>query len=204
MGFTGWTDRAYDVLLDLQGEPSPSQLHAHRDELELQVRRPMQELCDALNDKDGLGTFWMNSLSDKAYGWQHTWASWWIARRLRISFTFDLDGPVLGGGSSSPAPDQVQLYRKVVDAEDSGTELAGIVRRLERAGFELQGSLMRRIPSEYADDHPRADLLRRRGIYAEKPIETCDLAAIRKDLRLLRKLTAWYTDYVVTTGWVRP
>jgi hypothetical protein len=204
MSFTGWTDRAFDVLVELQGDPSPSQLEARRDELERHVRRPLQDLCDALGETDEFGTFYLNGLSDKAYGWQRSYATWWIARRVRISFTFDLDGFVLGGGSSSPAPDQVPMFRKLVDEEGAGAELADIVRRLDRAGFDLQGSLARRIPSEYAADHPRAELLRRRGIYAEKPIDTFDLAEIRKDLRVVHKLTTWYTDYVVTAGWERP
>lgn len=204
MSFTGWSDRAYEVILDLQGDPSPAELEEHRDAVERYVRQPFQQLCDALEETGEFGKFWLGGMSDRPWGWQNQNATWWIARRLKITFTFDLDGFGLGGGSGSPAPDQVQLYRKVVDAEGSGTELADIVRKLDRAGFDLRGSKLQRLPSEFPEDHPRADLLLRRGIYAEKPIDTTDLRKIRKDLRALQALTNWYTDYIVPTGWEKP
>lgn len=204
MSFTGWSDRAYEVMLDLQGDPGPAELEEHRDAVERYVRQPLQQLCDALNETDEFGTFWPGGMSDRPWGWQHQNITWWIARRIKITFTFDVDGFALGGGSGSPAPDQVQLYRKLVDEEGAGTELADIVRRLERAGFDLLGSKLQRLPSEFRKDHPRADLLRRRGIYAEKPIETTDLRKIRKDLRELHALTTWYTDYIAPAGWEKP
>jgi uncharacterized protein (DUF2461 family) len=204
MGFHGWTDAAYDVLADLEGDPSPAQLETHRDDLERHVRGPLQELCDALNEKGEFGTFWLGGLSDRPAAWQRQRATSWIARRIRITFTFDLDGITLGGGSASPAGDQVELFRAMVDADASGGELAGIVERLLRNGFELTGPSRLRMPGKYSSDHPRADLLRLRSVYAEKPIDTDDIGQITKALRPLAELTAWYTDYVATTGWEKP
>ncbi|TCO17551.1 uncharacterized protein DUF2461 [Kribbella steppae] len=204
MGFQGWTDAAFDVLVDLEGDPSPAQLETHRDDLERSVRGPLQELCDALNEKDEFGTFWLSGLSERPAAWQSQRATWWIARRIRITFTFDLDGLTLGGGSASPAGDQVELFRAMVDAEASGAELAGLVERLRRNGFELTGPSRLRVPGQYSPDHPRADLLRLRSVYAEKPIDTDDIGLITKALRPLVELATWYTDYVVTTGWEKP
>jgi hypothetical protein len=164
----------------------------------------MQALCDELNGTGEFGTFWLSGLSDRAPAWQRTQATWWIARRIRITFTLDLDGFVLGGGSASPAGDQVTLFRAMVDAEDSGRELDRIVRRLLRDGFELTGPTRLRMPGQYAPDHPRADLLRRRSVYAEKPIDTDDLGLIRQAVRPLAELTSWYTDYVAPAGWEKP
>jgi uncharacterized protein (DUF2461 family) len=204
MGFRGWSDAAFDVLVGLEGDPSPDQLEMHRDDLERYVRGPLQDLCDELNGMKEFGTFWLGGLSDKPAAWQRQNGTWWIARRIRISFTFDLDGFVLGGGSASPAGDQVRLFRAMVDAEASGRELQALVERLVRDGFELTGPTMRRVPREYSPDHPRADLLRRRSVYAEKPLDTDDVELIAEALRPLVELTTWYTDYVVTTGWEAP
>jgi len=204
MGFRGWSDAAFDVLVDLEGDPSPSQLETHRDDLERYVRGPLQELCDELNGKGEFGTFWLSGLSDRPAAWQQQRATAWIARRIRITFTFDLDGLALGGGSANPETDQVPRFRAMVDAEDSGRELVGIVSALHRNGFELTGPTGVRMPHEYSPDHPRADLIRRRSVYAEKPIDTNDVGLIRKTLRPLIELTTWYTDYVVTTGWDKP
>jgi len=204
MGFQGWSDAAFDVLVDLEGDPSRAQLETHREDLERHVRGPLQELCDELNDKGEFGKFWLSGLSDRPAAWQRQHATAWIARRVRISFTFDLDGLTLGGGSAHPASDQVQRFRAMVDAEDSGRELAGLVRQLVRDGFELSGAAAVRMPRGYSPEHPRADLLRRRSVYAEKPIETNDVGLIGNALRPLVELTTWYTDYVATTGWEKP
>ncbi|WP_406049149.1 DUF2461 family protein [Kribbella sp. NBC_00889] len=204
MGFQGWSDAAFDVMVDLDGDPSPVQLESHRDDLERHVRGPLQELCDELNETGEFGKFWLGGMSDRPAAWQRQHATSWIARRIRISFTFDLDGFALGGGSAHPESDQVRRYRAMVDAEDSGGELAGIVETLGRIGFELTGPTAVRMPREYSSDHPRADLLRRRSVYAEMPVDTHDVGLIGKALRPLIELTTWYTDYVVTTGWEKP
>lgn len=204
MAFHGWTDAAFDVLVDLEGDPGPAQLEAHRDDLERHVRGPLQQLCDELNGTGEFGTFWLSGLSGHAAGWQHSRATWWIARRIRITFTFDLDGFTLGGGSASPAGDQVALFRQMVDAEPSGSELDAVVKRLDRNGYDVIGPIGRRVPAQFAPDHPRADLLRRRAVYAEKPLDTTDVTQIRKSLRPLVELTTWYTDYVATAGWEQP
>ena len=204
MGFRGWSDAAFDVLVDLEGDPSPAQLETHRDDLERSVRGPLQELCDELNADGEFGRFRLGGMSDRPAAWQRQHATAWIARRIRISFTFDLDGLVLGGGSAHPESDQVRRFRAMVDAEDSGGELAGIVGTLSRDGFELTGPVAVRMPREYSPEHPRADLLRRRSVYAEKPIDTNDVELIGEALRPLIELTTWYTDYVVATGWEEP
>ncbi|TDD14269.1 DUF2461 family protein [Kribbella turkmenica] len=204
MGFGGWGDAAFEVLVGLEGEPGPDRLEAQRESLERHVRGPLQDLCDELNEMDEFGTFWLSGLSGHPAAWQRQSASWWIARRIRISFTFGLDGLVLGGGSASPAGDQVRLFREMVDAEVSGHELAAVIERLLKVGYELIGSPLLRVPREYSPDHPRADLLKRRFVYAEKPIDTDDVDEIADALRPLVELTTWYTDYVATTGWDKP
>lgn len=204
MSFQGWPEAAFDVLVDLEGDPSPAQLETHRDELEQHVRAPLQLLCDALNDKHEFGTFWLSNLTNRPVMWQRQHATAWIARRVRITLTFDLDGLVLGGGSANATGDQVPLFRKMVDADGSGKELAAIVKKLERNRFELAGSTLLRVPREYPKDHPRADLLKRRSVYAEKPLDPDNLAEIRKAVRLVHGLTTWCTDYVSTAGWHRP
>jgi hypothetical protein len=204
MSFRGWSSAAFDELAAIEGDPSPVQLETHRGDLERLVRGPLQELCDELNEKEEFGRFWLSGLSDHPAAWQRQSATRWIARRIRISLTFDLDGLVLGGGSASPTGDQVRLFRAMVDAEDSGRELDALVGRLVRDGFELTGPAGARMPRGYSPDHPRAALLRRRSVYAEKPIDTDSVDLITEALRPLVELTTWYTDYVVTTGWEQP
>ena len=168
------------------------------------MRGPLQELCDELNETGEFGKFWLSGMSDRPAAWQSQHATSWIARRIRISFTFDLDGFALGGGSAIRRAIRSERFRAMVDAED----------KRRRAGRDRRDARPHRFRAHRADrgadaarvlaDHPRADLLRRRSVYAEKPIDTHDVGLIGKALRPLIELTTWYTDYVVTTGWEKP
>jgi uncharacterized protein (DUF2461 family) len=207
--FAGWPDAAFDVLLELEGEPSRVQLHAHRADLERHVREPMQLLCDDLNDDREFGTFYLGGLTDRPAMWQRQTATAWISRRVRITISLDVDGLAVEGGSANAAGDQVPVFRRMVAAEASGGELAGIVDDLHRDGFELVGPTLRRVPAGYGGDHPRAALLRRRSVFARKcldadPHRAASAGAIVAALRPLHALTTWCVDHVSTTGWEHP
>jgi len=73
----------------------------------------------------------------------------------------------LGAGIRVLAGDQLAAYRAAVDDPRRGRALAKIVAELERAGpYALGGEERQRMPTGFADEHPRADLLRRAGLYA--------------------------------------
>jgi uncharacterized protein (TIGR02453 family) len=67
-------------------------------------------------------------------------------------------------------PDQLARFRAAVADETSGAALVRILKPLVRAGFEVgsQGQLAR-VPRGFAADHPRADLLRRKGLVVSFP-----------------------------------
>ena len=60
----------------------------------------------------------------------------------------------------------LQRYRIAVDDAGSGADLARVVTKLQRAGYDVGGERYKRVPSGYPPDHPRAALLRRDGVYA--------------------------------------
>jgi uncharacterized protein (TIGR02453 family) len=78
------------------------------------------------------------------------------------------DRLVLGAGISLFTPDLLLEYRDRVDAPGPGRELAGILHRLGRDGYEVAGDCLRRTPRRYPADHERAALLRRLGLRAER------------------------------------
>lgn len=208
--FAGLPEAAYDVLLKLEGEPSASHFEAHRDEHERLVRRPMQLLSDALNQTapdDQLGTFHLSGLGSLPWGWQHQCTTAWIARRVRVTVRFDLDGLHVEGGWPGAAEGQLFRYREMVDAEHSGVELAEIAAELRAAGFEFVGSPLKRMPRGYPPEHPRADLLCRRSLFACKPLgadhwlHTPEAAErVRAELEPLYPLATWLVDYVAIAG----
>lgn len=69
--------------------------------------------------------------------------------------------------------DMLTRYRQAVDNEKSGKALVGLIRRLHaKHGLEVSGTQYRRVPKGYALDHPRAELLKNKGLRVE--IETID------------------------------
>ena len=53
-------------------------------------------------------------------------------------------------------------------ADASGTQLAAIVSRLEKSGYDIGGEELKRVPPPWPQDHARAELLRRKSLYVWK------------------------------------
>jgi len=80
---------------------------------------------------------------------------------------FSAAGLMTGTGYYSMATDQLESFRRAVDDEHRGVELATICAALEQQGYSL-GSMdeLKTVPRGYAKDHPRIDILRRKGLIA--------------------------------------
>jgi uncharacterized protein (TIGR02453 family) len=89
---------------------------------------------------------------------------------LRLS----ADGLGAGRGMHEMAPDQLDRYRRAVAADVSGQALTDIVAALRERDIGAHGhESLKNVPRGYPADHPRADLLRQKGLYAWKhwPVE---------------------------------
>lgn len=76
-------------------------------------------------------------------------------------------------------------YRAAVLAEPTGKEVAGLVKRLEKAGFRpIAMSSLKKTPRGVDPDHPRAALLRLKGLAVSFP-------PIPAELLYDRKLLGW-------------
>ena len=71
---------------------------------------------------------------------------------------FDFAGPVL------------DAYRAAAADARTGPALEAILAKLEKAGLRIEGAELKRVPAPYAADHPRAALLRRKGLNAWRDI----------------------------------
>jgi uncharacterized protein (TIGR02453 family) len=77
------------------------------------------------------------------------------------------DGLAAGRGVWHLEGEQLTRFREAVDEDASGEELAEIVRRLESGGVEvISRDALKSAPRGYDKAHPRADLLRRKGMAA--------------------------------------
>ncbi len=61
-------------------------------------------------------------------------------------------------------------YREAVSGDKGGVELQAAIAAVRKAGdYEVGGERYKRVPRGFEADHPRADLLRYKGLYASSP-----------------------------------
>ncbi|MFI5695373.1 DUF2461 family protein [Kribbella sp. NPDC051586] len=173
--FDGWPRAAFDVLLQLEGEPSAEVRRQCRRDRERLVRQPMIGLLNAVADADpeyedfavwGYGEVLLHA-------WQRQNSIVRLARNVELGVRFDLDGlTVVLAWWYAPSA-QIERYRTAVGDEGSGRRLVAIVRELEREDFVISGDLLKRPLRGYPADHPRAQLLRHKSVIASRPLG-CD------------------------------
>ncbi len=197
--FTGWPREAFDVLLQLDGEPSEEVRERCRRGRERLVRQPMIALMNDVADADGTyEDFSVWSFGKLPWYWQHQPAVVRIRKFLELSLGFDLDGlQVQGAWWYAPGP-EIERYRQAVNGE-----LSDIVDALRAKGFAITGDVMKRIPRGYERDHPHAELLMHRTLLAQRPLGCDDwlhtpqvvdrvLAAFGD----LRPMMSWFSTHV--------
>ena len=171
--FEGWPEEAYDVLLKLDGDPSPAFRESLRKEREQLVRKPMIALLQDVADADvSYDDFAVWGFRIMLWPWQRQAARVVIERNVELSVTFDLDGLYVGGGGWFFGPVR-EVFRAAVADESSGPALVAILETLRARGYEISGDVMKRVPRGYPADHPRAELLRHRSLAAGRPLG-CD------------------------------
>jgi uncharacterized protein (DUF2461 family) len=74
-----------------------------------------------------------------------------------------------GAGYYSMAKDQLARFRAAVDADHTGKEVAEVVSALASTGYSI-GAMdeLKSAPRGYPRDHPRIELLRRKGLMASR------------------------------------
>lgn len=169
--FTGFPAAAFDFYARLSDDDNNSRdwFDEHREVYEQAVRIPMEALL-ARADEDGWGdgkVFRPNRdvrfSNDKRPYKTHCGAV--IAFRDgtgRASYYAELNATGLraGCGYWELSRDQLDRFRRAVDDDRKGDELAMIVASLTVDGVEVAGSTLKRAPRGYPVDHPRIELLR--------------------------------------------
>jgi uncharacterized protein (TIGR02453 family) len=113
-------------------------------------------------------------------------------------------GLAAGDGMYGMASDQVGRYREAVADDRTGGELEQVIAAIEKQDIEVHGrDVLKTVPRGYPADHPRAGLLRYKGIVAwrEWPPEPWLETAEAKDriagfLRAARPLSGWLDAHV--------
>jgi len=170
MAFTGWPEAAFDVLLQLDGDPPQSVREKWRRDRESRVRRPMIELLNEVADRDpAYDDFSVWGYGKMVWFWQHQSSAVRMPGKIEIGVRFDLDGLDVAAHWWNGERDK---FRAAV-AADPGEQLVELLDRLRDKGFGVFGDTMKRVPRGYPADHPRAELLRHRTLGAGRALG-CD------------------------------
>ena len=82
---------------------------------------------------------------------------------------FSATGLMVGAGYYAMAKDQLERFRAAIDGDATGSELAALVADAERRKYSI-GAIgeLKTAPRGYPKDHPRIELLRRKGLIAAR------------------------------------
>ena len=177
MAFTGIPPEALAFYEQLEADNSKAFWEANRDRFKTVVRRPAEELAEALS---AYGDFHLfrphndlrfskNKPPYKTHQGAYTESEGGAGYYFHISAT----GLMCGSGYYAMAKDQLDRFRRAVDADATGDEIAGIVADLSKRRYRI-GAIdeLKTAPRGYSKDHPRIELIRRKGLMASKDFGT--------------------------------
>ncbi len=205
MAFRGFPPEALAFFAGLEADNSKRYWQANKDTYESAAKAPMLELLAEVPDEwQPMHIFRPNRdvrfSSDKTPYKTHIAA---VGEREGGAICYvhlSATGLFAGAGYYHMASDQLERYRHAVDNEKRGSELASIVARLEKARWEIAGSeLLKTAPRGYPRDHPRVELLRRKGLVVAK---TFPIAAWLRTRSALGKIVGVWEAGEPVNAWL--
>jgi uncharacterized protein (TIGR02453 family) len=131
-------------------------------------------------------------------GFQHQRAGGEPRRRGGFYFGIDPEMLTLGVGAFDFGPGDLDRYRKAVADDSWDGDLAEMLARLDGRQFEPD---LKRTPAPYRADHPRAELLKRKGLNVWRDLAEPALAgspdlvdAVVTHFEALDCINVWLTD----------
>ena len=201
--FSGFPVAALDFYDDLEVDNTRSFWAEHRAVYDAAVRAPMVALCAALEPEFGTAKifrpyrdvrFAKDKTPFKTAQGAYVEASPSVGWYVQVS----APGVRVGAGWFDAGSDRLARIREAIADDRTGPRLVRLVRRLERAGFEVGGERLKTSPRGYAADHPRIELLRHKHLtvgrsYGFEPvIHSPDLLdRVREDWAAMAPLVRW-------------
>lgn len=81
-------------------------------------------------------------------------------------FHMDPESTWVGGGWYMMPKPALEAFQGAVADEERGSALETVLRQLQAEGFRIWGDRYKRVPSGFPADHPHADLLKYKGLFA--------------------------------------
>jgi uncharacterized protein (TIGR02453 family) len=168
MAFRGWPAEAVEFYEGLEADNSRTYWLAHKSVYEQSVYGPMTELLAELAAEHGAGKIFRPN-RDVRFSADKSPYKTAIGATLEHGgyVQFSAKGLAAGSGMYQMAPDQLDRYRRGVAEDATGAQLSDLVARLRGQGIEVIGhEQLKTVPRGYPRDHPRAELLRYKGLVA--------------------------------------
>jgi uncharacterized protein (TIGR02453 family) len=206
--FEGFPAETFEFYERLQADNTRTFWDAHRQDYQRLVRDPVIALTEELEAEFGPASVFRpyrdtRFSADKSPYKTHQGAFIPRVPGLGLYVEVSADGMLASGGFHSHEPDQVERYRRAVDAATSGPALAALVASLDSGGLSIGGDRLKTRPRGIPAEHPRIELLRHRSLTASRdwppgpPLHTPQaLDLVRETWRQLVPLCDWLTDHV--------
>jgi uncharacterized protein (TIGR02453 family) len=204
--FTGFPQQALDFYDDLEVDNSRTFWEKHKGTYEYSVKRPMVALCAALGEEFGDAKVFrpyrdVRFAKDKTPYKTHQGAFVPSGPSTGWYVQVGAPGVRVGVGFYEASPARLAAIRTAIAEERRGRQLARIIAKLQRDGWELGGDTLKTSPRGYDPGHPRIELLRHRSMtlgrsYGFEPVihtsELLDL--VRADWRAATPFVRWVTE----------
>ena len=214
MTFQGFPDDGLVFYEGLEADNSKTYWTQHKADYDRHVRTPLQALLDELAAEFGPAKVFrpyrdVRFSHDKTPYKTHQGAVVHADGQATGAWYVQLsaEGLMVSGGSWRLESDQVARYRRAVDDDVQGSRVQAEVDRLEAAGWSTEGDRLIRVPTGFAKDHPRVELLKHKALHGSRRWEPADwlhdrraLDVVRDAWRDLRALNAWLSDNVGATA----
>lgn len=204
MTFAGFAPVAVQFFDGLADDNSKSYWQANRSTYDTAVKGAMEELLEEL---DGFGPFKIfRPYNDVRFAKgrppykEQIGAAAETDRGAVHYVQLSAAGLMVGAGCYTLASDQLVRFRAAVDDDTRGPEVADICATLERGGYGLSAmQSLKSAPRGVPKDHPRIEILRRKGLIAFREWDVGPWLHTRKVVSKVR--TAW-TDCAPLVAWL--
>jgi uncharacterized protein (TIGR02453 family) len=224
--FTGFPDAAIQFFLELQAEQSRTWFKAHQDDYLRLCRRPMELLVGELQARLADVYPYIATVEphifriqrDTRFSKDKAPYKTNVAADLPllppnesqdrhttpgVYLSYGLDGEYVGLGAWHMEGPVLTRYRELLDTPRIGPKLNTIVGKLVRDGWQLASmEALKRVPPPYPQDHPCAELLKRKGLAVSiQPEEGLSASPAYADwaearLRQAAPLVDWLTRHL--------
>lgn len=205
MAFRGWPAEALEFYDGLLADNSKTYWLEHKTTYDDKVRAPMVALLEELEPEFGPAKIY-RPYRDVRFSKDKSPYKTQIAASFEQGGYIKLSAEGLGAGSGIYmfSPDQLRRWRTAVDDDRSGTALVRVIEALSRQDVDVSShDVLARVPTGFAKDHPRADLLRYKDLVAWRdwPVAAWlgtakAKAKLEEFFRICAPLNDWLTKHV--------